>query len=222
MSLVNSAVGLYFKARYHRIERFLKNPIGVQNEVFKTLIESAKNTEWGQQWEYRSIRSEETFRNRVPVGDYESHKPYIDRMMRGTPNVLWPDKIKWFSKSSGTTNDKSKFLPVSELGVRDNHIRGTRDTLSMYFVNYPDASLFEGTSLVLSGTLDKFEPFPETIYGDVSAIMVANIPSFFRRFYNPSYDIALLAEWEKKLELTARQVTDKNITRTDLESSFIS
>lgn len=212
MNLVNSAVGLYFKARYHRIERFLNNPIDVQNEVFKTLIEAAKNTEWGQKWEYHSIQDEQTFRDRVPVGDYESHKPYIDRMMLGESDVLWPNQIKWFSKSSGTTNDKSKFLPVSELGVKENHIRGTRDTLSMYFVNYPNASLFEGTSLVLSGTLDKFEPFPDTIYGDVSAIMVANIPSFFRLFYNPSYDIALLAEWEKKLELTAKQVMDKNIT----------
>ena len=212
MKLVNSAVGIYFKSRYHRIERFINQPIEAQREVFKSLIEMARDTEWGRLHDYRSIRSIKTFAERVPVGDYESHKPYINRMMHGEANILWDGQIKWFSKSSGTTSDKSKFLPVSEINLKESHIRGPRDTLTMYYTNYNNPNMFNGEALVVGGTIGRFDPFPKTQFGDVSAIMIANMPPFFRQFYKPTYDIALMSEWEKKLEMTARQALDKNIT----------
>jgi hypothetical protein len=212
MKLVNSAVSLYFKSRYHRIEKMVNEPIQTQEQIFKYLIESAKNTEWGVKHDYKSINKELTFRERVPVGDYESHKSYINKMMHGMPNILWQGQVKWFSKSSGTTSDKSKYLPVSDAALKQTHMRGPRDTLTMYHINYPNPNLFDGDSIVLSGSLAKFKPFPKTQFGDVSAIMVSNMPSFFRLFYTPSHDVALLTEWEKKLDLAAKQAIKKNIT----------
>ena len=212
MKLVNSAVNLFFKSRYHRIERMLDYPIETQRKLFKTLINAAKDTEWGQKHDYASINDEATFRQKVPVGDYESHKEDIERMMRGEANVLWRGTIKWFSKSSGTTNDKSKFLPVSDEILETCHFQGSRDTLSMYVTNQPNPKYFKGYSLLICGALSSFEQHPETTFGDVSAIMVANLPSFYRLFYKPTYDIALLAKWEDKLEATAQQVMNENIT----------
>ncbi len=212
MKLVNSAVSLYFKSRYHRIERMINQPFETQELIFKTLIETAKDTEWGQKYGYHSIQKELTFQERVPVGDYESHKPYINKMMHGMSDILCQGQVKWFSKSSGTTSDKSKYLPVSDSALKQNHMRGARDTLTMYHINYPNPNIFDGDSIVLGGSLDKFKPFPKTKFGDVSAIMVSNMPSFFRLFYTPSHDVALLTEWEKKLDLAAQQALSRNIT----------
>ncbi len=212
MKLVNSAVSLYFRSRYYRIERFINQPIETQRQVFKSLIQDAKHTQWGKQYQYNSIKNEKDFAKQVPVGDYESHKAYINQMMHGEADVLWPGKIEWYSKSSGTTNDKSKYLPVSNSAVKETHMRGPRDTLTIYHNNYDNANLFDGESIVLSGSYNEFPPFPKTKFGDVSAIMVANMPLFFRRFYKPTMDIALIPEWEKKLDMTARQAIGKNIT----------
>lgn len=212
MKLVNTAVGAYFKARYTRIERLLHHAEEAQQQVLKELIQAAQHTEWGRKYDFATLKDGATFRARVPVGDYDSHKPYIERMMLGERDVLWPGRIKWYSRSSGTTNDKSKFLPVSEAAIKETHLRGPRDTLTMYFSHFPNPNLFDGETLVISGSLDRLADFPQTTYGDVSAIMVANMPSFFRLFYKPTYNIALLPEWEKKLELTAQQAIHENIT----------
>lgn len=211
MNLVNASVGLYFKSRKPRIDNFLNRPIESQEKIFKYLIQKAQHTVWGKQYDYATIQSIQDFAERVPVGDYESHKSYINEMMYGKPDILWDGTVKWFSKSSGTTSDKSKFLPVSDESLENCHKRGPLDTLGFYFLNYDKPSIFHGDYLVLGGTLSPFEPHPETYFGDVSAIMIKNMPKFFRMFYIPSYDIALISDWEKKLEETVKQALKKNI-----------
>jgi hypothetical protein len=211
MKLVNSAVGLYFKSRYSRLESFLNHPIEAQEKLFKDLIHKAKDTAWGKEYDYASIRDIKTFAERVPVGDYETHKSYINEMMHGKTDILWPGQVRWFSKSSGTTSDKSKFIPVSDESLVGCHKLGPRDTLSFYFLNYNNPNMFGGEYLGLAGSLSPFQPYPQTYVGDVSAIMVKTLPPFFRFFYLPSSDIALLPEWETKLQKTAEQVVERNI-----------
>lgn len=211
MKLVNSALGYYFKSRQVRIDNYLNHPIETQERLLQDLIDKAKNTVWGKKYDYASIKNVKTFAERVPIGDYESHKPYINEMMHGKADILWHGKVRWFSKSSGTTSDKSKFIPVSQENLDVCHRTGPRDTLSFYFLNYDNPNMFSGEYLGLVGSLSQFEPHPETYCGDVSAIMVKNLPSFYRMFYLPSFDIALLPEWEEKLQKTAEQAIPRNI-----------
>ena len=211
MKLVNSAVGYYFRARQSRIDGYLNNPIETQEKLLKDLIHKAKDTAWGKKHDYASIKDVKTFAERIPIGDYETHKSYINQMMHGEPDILWPGVVKWFSKSSGTTSDKSKFIPVSAENLESCHKTGPRDTLSFLFMNYKNPAMFSGEYLGLVGSLNQFEPHPATYCGDVSAIMVKTLPSFYRMFYLPRMDIALIPEWETKLQKTAEQVIHKNV-----------
>lgn len=201
---INEIFRWYYRLRYRRIERFMQNPHKAQREVFRQLIEAARHTEWGRKYDYRSIKTPEQFSERIPVQDYESLKPYIQRMMHGEKDVLWSGQIKWFSKSSGTTSDKSKFIPVSSRNLKTCHIRGTWDTMTLYYHNRPDARQFELKSMVMGGSLSKFQPYPTTMIGDVSAIMIEHMPSVARPFYIPDFETALMAEWEEKLEKMAQ------------------
>lgn len=212
MSVLNTAMRQFIKLRLPRIERFIKRPVEVQQWVFHDLIYKAKRTEWGQQYDYESIRSPLDFRNRIPVGDYDTHKPYINRMMHGEQNVLWRGRIKWFSKSSGTTNDKSKYLPVSKVNLKKCHLRGGMDLLSLYYKSFPNATIFSGKGLGMGGSYERFQPYPKTRFGDVSAIMISHIPNFIKPwYYTPPDDIALMSEWEAKIERMAQHVIHQDI-----------
>ncbi len=137
MTLVNSIFTWIMKKRMHQIELFIKYPYEVQDEWFQTLISTAKNTEWGKKYGYESILNQDQFKKRVPLQNYDTLKPYIEKMLSGQHNVLWPSEIKWFAKSSGTTNDRSKFIPVSEESMEECHFKGGKDLLSMYTVMDP-------------------------------------------------------------------------------------
>jgi hypothetical protein len=125
------------KKRMHQIELFIKYHYDVQDELFQTLISTAKNTEWGKKYGYESILNQDQFKERVPLQNYDTLKPYIEKMLGGHHNVLWPSEIKWYAKSSGTTNDRSKFIPVSEESMEECHFKGGKDLLSMYCNNRP-------------------------------------------------------------------------------------
>jgi hypothetical protein len=211
MKLVNSAAGYYFRSRKTRIDNYLNNPIETQEKLLKELIHQAKDTVWGKKYDFASIKDIKTFAERVPVGDYDSHKPFINEMMHGKSDILWPGVTRWFSKSSGTTNDKSKFIPVSETNLETCHKTGPRDTLSFLFLNYKNPTMFGGDYLGLVGFVNPFEPHPQSQCGDISAIMVKTLPSFYRMFYLPSLEIAFLSEWEEKLQKTAEEVIHRNI-----------
>lgn len=212
MALLSSLLSWWMKKRIHQIELFIKYPHEVQQDVFQRLISSAQSTEWGQKYDYSSITTIEDFRNRVPPQDYESLKPYIQRLMSGQQNILWPSEIKWFAKSSGTTSDKSKFIPVSSEAIEDCHFKGAKDLLSIYCNNHPVTKIFTGKGLILGGSNHVNTLNPESYYGDISAILIQNQPFWADFIRTPDISIALMDKWEEKIEMMAHATAYENVT----------
>ena len=210
--IINSFISWLMKKRMHQIELFMKYPHDVQAEWLMKLINAAQNTEWGKSYDYKSIRNRDTFRKRVPVQDYESVKPYVQRLMQGEQNILWNTEIKWFAKSSGTTSDKSKFIPVSLESLEQCHYRGGKDMLSLYCSNYPETELFSGKGLAMGGSHSVISVDNESYYGDVSAIIMQNLPYWAEFIRTPNLEIALMNEWEEKLNKMADATISENVT----------
>lgn len=206
---VNAGFRFYFAQRYRIMQRFMERPHQVQATVLRDLLKAASGTEYGRNYGFGNLSNHDRFSREVPLTDYEDLKPYIERMMHGEKDVLWHGQVRWYSKSSGTTSDKSKFIPVSSQNLKRCHIRGTWDTMCLFYHNRPDARQFELKSLVMGGSLENFEPYPKTQFGDVSAIMINRMPWVGRPFYTPDFKTALLSDWEVKLErmahITARE-----------------
>ncbi len=212
MTIVNSIFTWIMKKRMHQIELFIKYPHDVQDEWFHSLISSAQNTEWGRLHSYSSISNQDQFKERVPIQTYESLKPYIEKMLSGEQNVLWPSEIKWFAKSSGTTNDRSKFIPVSEESMEECHFKGGKDLLSMYCNNRPDARIFTGKCLVLGGSHQINQLNSDSCYGDLSAVLIKNLPLWAEFYRTPEMSITLMDNFEEKVEKIARATIDVNVT----------
>jgi hypothetical protein len=210
--ILEKATLYFFQSRLQSIEKFGKQPGEVQNTQLMQLIKAARQTEWGLKYDYASIRSYAGFASRVPVQDYEDAKVYIQRMMQGEPNILWPEKITWFAKSSGTTNDKSKYVPVSPASFNECHYRGGLDTVVTYLDNTPDSKLFDGKGLVLGGSHKpvSFNQYAKT--GDLSAILIENINPIANLVRTPSKKIILMDEWESKLEAICEKTHKENVT----------
>ena len=187
----------------------MERPHEVQEKLFHQLISAGKFTKWGKKYDYQSIKTQHQFAERIPIQDYETLKPYINRMMHGEKNVLWNGRTKWFSKSSGTTSDKSKFIPISHENLKSCHIRGTWDTMTIMYHNKPDARQFELKSLLMGGNLTPFEPYPKTLFGDVSAIMINRMPWVARPFFTPDMETALMPDFEEKIEKMAMLLSDE-------------
>lgn len=212
MTLVNSIFTWIMKKRIHQIELFMKYPHEVQEEWFRNLIQSAAHTEWGKHYGYGEISNSREFKERVPIQTYDTLKPYIERMLAGEQNVLWPSEIKWFAKSSGTTNDRSKFIPVSEESLEECHYKGGKDLLSIYCNNRPDTKIFTGKCLVLGGSSQINQLNADSSYGDLSAVLIKNLP-FWAEFYRtPDQSITLLENFEEKVEKMARATIEVNVT----------
>lgn len=200
------------KKRMHQIELFVRYPHNVQEEWFQRLIREARYTEWGLKYDYSGIKNREQFRERVPINTYDDLKPYIDRIRKGEQNILWNTDIRWFAKSSGTTAGKSKFIPVSTEAIEETHFRGGKDLLSFYCTNYPDTKLFDGKALGLGGShyINEFDN--ESFYGDVSAIIIQNLPFWAEFSRTPNMDVALMDQWEEKIEKMAEITSKENVT----------
>ncbi|MBE0647352.1 MAG: GH3 auxin-responsive promoter family protein [Bacteroidales bacterium] len=214
MELLNAVISWLMKKRIHQIELFLKYPHDVQREWLKKLLHTARDTEWGQKYEFKSITSPEAFRQRLPILDYDELKPSIDRLKKGEQNILWPTEIKWFAKSSGTTADKSKFIPVSEEALEECHFKGGKDLLSIYCNNHPGTNLFSGKAIGMGGTHQIVEVSSESIYyqGDLSAILMQNLPFWVEFLRTPNLSIALMDEWESKIEKMALATIQHDVT----------
>jgi hypothetical protein len=212
VSLLNVILKTVLKRRISQIERFIKFPHETQQDLMIKLLGKAKNTEWGNKFEYKNIRSVEEFRSRVPVSTYEDIFPYIERLMKGEQNILWPSEITWFSKSSGTTNAKSKFIPVSKEALHDCHYKGGKDLISMYFNNYPESHMFRGKGLAIGGSYVANPMNSKSYYGDVSAVIMQNLPLWAQFVRTPNRKIALMDEWESKIEKLAKATIQKNVT----------
>ncbi|MEQ8575221.1 MAG: GH3 auxin-responsive promoter family protein [Fulvivirga sp.] len=202
------------KKRIHDIEFFIKYPHEVQGEIFKKLIEQAKQTEFGKKYDFKSISSLEDYKNRVPVQSYEELFPYIERLMRGEQNLLWPSEITWFARSSGTTNARSKFIPVSPETLEDCHFKGGKDLISIYVNNYPESKMFTGKGLAIGGShqINEFNPNENSYYGDVSAVIMKNLPLWAQFIRTPSLEVALMDKWEEKIEKMASITAEENVT----------
>src|SRR3982750_2530603 len=212
MTIFNSVFTWFMKKRIHQIELFMKYPNEVQEEWFEQLVAGAENTEWGKKYGYKSIENLAQFKERVPIQNYDTLKPYIERMLKGEKDVLWPSEIRWFAKSSGTTNDRSKFIPVSEESLEECHFKGGKDLLTIYFNNRPNAKMFTGKILTLGGSHQVSQLSPDTSFGDLSAVIMKNLPLWAEFHRTPHLDIALLEDFEEKIEKMAHATKDVNVT----------
>lgn len=212
MAIVNSIFTWYMKKRIHQIELFMKYPLDVQEEWFHTLISSAENTEWGKKFDYKSILTISQFKDRVPIQTYDTLKPYIERMLKGEQNILWPSEIKWFAKSSGTTSDRSKFIPVSEEALEECHFKGGKDMISIYCNNRPDTQMFTGKGLVLGGSHQINQLCDDIHYGDLSAVLIKNLPMWAEYYRTPDISIALMDNYEEKMDKMAEATIKENVT----------
>ncbi len=211
LPLFNTVVSWFLKKRKHQMELFLKYPIDVQQELLRRLVGFAGSTEFGKQYDFKSVYDYRTFAERVPIQKYESIEPLIERTRKGEQNVFWPSAIQWFAKSSGTTNAKSKFIPVSQEALENCHMKAGKDMLALYINNNEDAGLFNGKGLRLGGSSTIYED-NNTYFGDLSAIIIENMPFWADFSSAPRTETALLSEWETKMQAIISETVDENMT----------
>ena len=209
--IVNSIASWFLKQRIHQIELFLKYPHEVQEEVLMNLIRLSENTAIGQQFDFESIKSYATFSERIPVSTYEDLEPLIQKTRQGEQNIFWNTPIKWFAKSSGTTNAKSKFIPVSNEALEDCHYKGSKDLLCMYLNNNENSEMFLGKSLRLGGSKQIYED-NNTYFGDLSAILIENMPLWAEFSSTPSNKVSLMTNWDDKIAAIVAETQNENVT----------
>ncbi|NDV58009.1 GH3 auxin-responsive promoter family protein [Bacteroides sp. 519] len=209
---ITKIVSKVFEGRLKQIDLYTTQAGELQYKVLMRLIKKAENTEWGKKYDYKSIRSYDQFRNTVPVQTYDDIKPYVERLRAGEQNIIWPSKIEWFAKSSGTTNDKSKFLPVSKEALKDTHYRGGGDAVALYLRMNPQSRFFSGKGVILGGSHRPNHNSKHGLVGDLSAILIENINPAVNYLRVPSKKIALMSEWETKLEAIANNTINADVT----------
>ena len=211
LTIINSIASWILKKRIHQIDLFRKYPIDVQNDVFLGLVKSKEKTLIGKEYGYSSIKNYNDFAERVPLYTYEEFEPYIERARKGEHNIFWPEPIKWFAKSSGTTNAKSKFIPVSNEALEDCHYKAAKDLLCLYLNNNENSQLFTGKSLRLGGSKQLYED-NNTFFGDLSAILIDNMPFWAEYSSTPSNKTSLMSDWEYKMGAIINEVKNENVT----------
>lgn len=212
MPILSSVITWALKRRYAQIQAFATNPHEVQKTVFQSIVQQARFTEWGRKYEFSSIKTYQTWQERVPISTYEDIVPDIERMMRGEQNILWPTPIRWFAKSSGTTNARSKFIPVSQESLEQCHYNGGKDLICLYLQNREGSRVLHGKTLSVGGSIQTYEQNPLVQFGDVSAIIMKNLPSWAQWMRAPSIEVALMDKWEEKIEAIAQEAIQRNIT----------
>ena len=205
-------VGKVFVPRQHALERYQQEGEALQRAVLNHLIQSAKDTEYGRNHAFAAVKGYDDFISQVPVNTYEELKGDIDRMRQGETDILWPGRVKWYAKSSGTTNDKSKFIPVSNEGLQKIHYAGGRDSVAIYLRNNPQSRMFDGKGLILGGSHAPNYNLKDSLVGDLSAILIENINPLVNLVRVPKKQTALLSDFEVKRERIAREAMNKNVT----------
>lgn len=193
------------------MELFMKYPSEVQNELLERLLDKAKDTEFGRTYDFQGIKTYAQFAERIPVTSYEDNQERIERSRRGEPNIMWPTPIKWFAQSSGTTNAKSKYIPVSPESLEDCHYAASKDLLCMYLNNNEDSQLFSGKGLRLGGSKQLYQD-NGTVYGDLSAILIDNMPFWAEFSSTPNQDVSLLGDWEIKMQAIVDETIQQKVT----------
>ncbi len=212
MKLLSSVISKLARMRLWRVKNWTKHPVTTQREVLQDLVTTAQYTCFGKEHHFSTLFSVKEFKSRIPIRDYEDHHSYIQRMLDGEENVLWNTPINWFAKSSGTTNNKSKFIPVSEESLHENHFKASKDVLTNYYNNFPSSDLLTGKGLVVGGS-HQLSHFNEDIqYGDLSAVLMQNTPFWGQWLRTPELSVALLDDWEDKIEKLAQATANENVT----------
>ncbi len=205
-------IGKVFVPRQHALERYQNEGEALQRAVLEHLVQTAKDTEFGRNHAFAAIKNYDDFIGHVSVNTYEELKGDIDRMRQGERDILWPGRVKWYAKSSGTTNDKSKFIPVSAEGLQKIHYAGGRDTVAIYLRNNPKSRMFDGKGLILGGSHAPNYNLKDSLVGDLSAILIENINPLVNLVRVPKKQTALLSDFEVKRERIAREAMNKNVT----------
>ncbi|WP_152285802.1 GH3 auxin-responsive promoter family protein [Flavicella marina] len=208
---VSSIISWFLKKRKHQLDLFIKYPVEVQNELLLNLLYTARNTEIGKKYGFREITSYQEFSERIPIQKYESIENLLERTRKGEQNVFWPSLIKWFAKSSGTTSSKSKFIPVSDEAIEYCHMNAGKDMLCLFLNNNPEADLFSGKGLRLGGSSAVYED-NNTYFGDLSAIIIENMPFWADFSSAPKQKTALMGEWEEKMNAIVQETIHEDIT----------
>ena len=211
MSLTSIA-GKYFLSRQKELERHNNDAEAMQHQMLDYLIERGRSTEYGRNHLLNNTNTYDDFARNIPVNTYEELKGFIDRMRHGESNVLWPGQVKWYAKSSGTTNDKSKFIPVSNEGLQHIHYQGGKDTVALYLLNNPESRIFDGKSLILGGSHSPNYNLTDSLVGDLSAILIENINPLANLVRVPKKSTALLSDFDVKRDRIARETIKKNVT----------
>lgn len=209
-ALFNTVVNWFMRQRMDQIQNFMDHPIETQQGVLFSQLYHAENTDYGKIYGFSSISSYDDFRRNVPIVTYEDFEPFIEQARQGKPDIIWPGYIRKFAKSSGTTNAKSKFIPISEESLEDCHFKAGKDLVSIYTNNHPENNLFVNKNLRLGGSSELYEDF-NTKFGDLSAIMIENLPFWVEITTVPSKKISLMSEWESKLKAIVSQVKKEDV-----------
>ncbi|MEI6264771.1 MAG: GH3 auxin-responsive promoter family protein [Sphingobacteriia bacterium] len=212
MNLLSSSISRLARLRYWRIEQWLSNPIIVQREVLQDLVTHGQYTEFGRKYGFNELFSIRKFKESVPIHEYEDLKPYIERIMKGEENILWNTPVSWFAKSSGTTSDKSKFIPITQESLEDGHFQSAKDVLTLYYNTHTESDLLTGKALVIGGSHQISQVNEEMQYGDLSAVLLQNTPMWANWIRTPELSIALMDEWENKIEQLAQSTIEEDVT----------
>jgi len=212
MKFLSPAISKLARMRLWRIRNWINHPVASQREVLQGLVTAAQYTVFGKKYHFSKLFTVKQFKHQVPIHEYDEIRPYIEQMMNGEDNVLWNTPVSWFAKSSGTTSDKSKFIPVSDESLQDNHFKASKDVLTNYYKNFPSSDLLTGKGLVVGGSHQVSRINDDIQYGDLSAVLMQNSPFWGQWIRTPELSIALLDEWEDKIEKLAQVTAGENVT----------
>ena len=212
MNVISPVISKLARMRLWRVKNWTNHPVESQREVLQDLVTTAQYTAFGKKYNFSSLFSVKDFKASVPIHEYEDLHPYIQRMLNGEENVLWNTPIHWFAKSSGTSNNKSKFIPVSEESLQENHFKASKDVLTNYYNNFPSSDLLTGKSLVVGGSHQLNHLNEEIQYGDLSAVLMQNTPFWGQWLRTPELSVALMDNWETKIEMLAQSTAKENVT----------
>ncbi|OYZ01728.1 MAG: hypothetical protein B7Y37_06120 [Sphingobacteriia bacterium 28-36-52] len=212
MKLLSPAISRLARIRHWRIAQWANDPIASQREVLQDLITHGQYTEFGRKYGFNQLFNIRKFKEAVPIHEYDDLKPYIDRIMAGEENVLWNTPVNWFAKSSGTTNDKSKFIPITQESLEDCHFQSAKDVLTMYYNNRSESDLLTGKGLVIGGSHQISHLNEDMHCGDLSAVLLQNTPIWANWIRTPELSIALMDEWEEKIEKMAYHTIQEDVT----------
>jgi GH3 auxin-responsive promoter len=212
MKLLSPIISRLARNRFWRIQNWSNHPVAAQRQVLQDLVSAGQYTELGKKYHFAKLFTLKEFKKHVPIHEYDDIKTYISRMMQGDGNILWNTPVKWFAQSSGTTSDKSKYIPISDESLADNHFKAAKDVLTNYYNNFPGSDLLTGKSLVVGGSHQLSKVNEEIQFGDLSAVLMQNSPFWGQWIRTPELSVALLDEWEEKIEQLAQITANENVT----------